>query len=325
MPQPEPLPDNLYHYTDAGGLHGILSGQKLWATHAAYLNDSQEFLYGMQLILDELKQLAGDPPQPPASLPESPEARRELLTTIMPYLMSQALQMHFQQRTEFLRQNAGPFVTCLSAARDQLSQWRGYGAGGGYAIRFDPRALRDSIDRYTPALPTPPLPLPLEDVFGVPVLTRQLVKMEYEPNAQIPVVRERVGEFITEFVDALKTEQLDAEGVPERVKELLFSRLNPQLTAALDLATRLKHNGFQEEKEYRIVTFSPPEFFCPDAIGLIPRVNIQFDPACITEIIIGPGQHTDTRESSVRSYIQVQNNRYSGVEVSRSKIPFTGN
>jgi hypothetical protein len=47
--------DGLYHYTNAGGLYGILTDEKLWATHAAYLNDSQEFLFGMGLIQEELK------------------------------------------------------------------------------------------------------------------------------------------------------------------------------------------------------------------------------------------------------------------------------
>jgi hypothetical protein len=37
------LPEDLYHYTDAGGLHGILENNTLWTTHAAYVNDSQEF------------------------------------------------------------------------------------------------------------------------------------------------------------------------------------------------------------------------------------------------------------------------------------------
>ena len=49
------LPEHLYHYTNAGGLHGILESNSLYATHAAYLNDWQELLYGMQMALDELQ------------------------------------------------------------------------------------------------------------------------------------------------------------------------------------------------------------------------------------------------------------------------------
>ena len=32
----------LFHYTNAAGLAGIIKNQTLWATHYAYLNDSEE-------------------------------------------------------------------------------------------------------------------------------------------------------------------------------------------------------------------------------------------------------------------------------------------
>lgn len=57
------LPESLYHYTDVGGLHGILKSKKLYATHVAYLNDSQETLYGMQVGIDQLKELGRETPQ----------------------------------------------------------------------------------------------------------------------------------------------------------------------------------------------------------------------------------------------------------------------
>ena len=94
--------------------------------------------------------------------------------------------------------------------------------------------------------------------------------------------------------------------------------------APVGLGTRFKHPGFKEEKEYRIVTFSPPELFSPQDTGLVPRVNIEFDPSCITEVWIGPGQHMDTRESSVRAYLQRHQDRYPNVTVHRSETPFTG-
>jgi hypothetical protein len=313
----EPSEDDLYHYTSAGGLHGILEGNKFWATHAAYLNDSQEFTYGMQLLLAELE-AADQPPPPPPQAPENVTIT-DVLVAFVPWLLGKALRLHFQQRTNFLRQNAGPFVTCLSAARDQLSQWRGYGTGGGYAIRFDPQALRESLTRDRPEVQTPP-----EEIFGVPMLERRLIKMEYETSAQIRQVHEQVTQFIKTFGEMLASENLGSAGMPQRVQELLRTELNPLLTAALGLTTRLKHPGFREEQEYRIVVFSPPEFFGPNDIGLIPRLNITFNPTCIKEIMIGPGQHMDTRESSVRAYLQRHADRYPGVEVTRSETPFTG-
>lgn len=318
MTSPDAIPDGLYHYTDSAGLHGIINQNVLWATHAAYLNDSQEFRYGMQLILDELNQMHDPQPPLPPSLPEADPERRAVLIGVLPFLIAQALQMLLQQRTEFLRQNAGPYVTCLSAARDQLSQWRGYGAGG-YAVRFDPQALQQSLAQYKPQFEPP-----TEDIIGVPVLERRLVRMEYEPSDQIPYIREQISQFIQRFVAALADEQLDPQQIGERVLTLLKSELTPYLSTALDLATRLKHPGFEEEKEYRIVTFSPPEFFTPNAIGLIPRVNVAFDPRCIKEVLVGPGPHMETRESSLRAFFQVHRDKYPEAVVCRSETPFTG-
>jgi hypothetical protein len=43
----EELPNDLvWHYTTFKGLEGIVAG-KLWASHAAYLNDTLEFTYGL--------------------------------------------------------------------------------------------------------------------------------------------------------------------------------------------------------------------------------------------------------------------------------------
>ena len=163
--------DGLYHYTNAGGLYGILTDEKLWATHAAYLNDSQEFLFGMGLIQEELKNFERElKVMDTSSDPEFSD-----LVAMMPPAISRGLQLELQERAAFLRQKAGPFVTCLSAARDQLSQWRGYGAGGGYAIRFDAADLRKSLDGYTAPVQIAPEQI---DIFAVPIMKRRLIKME---------------------------------------------------------------------------------------------------------------------------------------------------
>lgn len=316
MPVPSPndnLPDELWHYTTAGGLHGILQHNKLFATHAAYLNDSQEFLFGMKVVVEEMKRLAQNPP------PELLEGWDPKLSPPMIKIMIQrasaALVVQFAIRSMFLRLNAGPYVSCLSAERDQLSQWRGYGVGGGYAIRFDPQALKASLDTYIPPVQPPP-----EETFGVPVAQRRLIKMEYEADAQTQIAREELVKFLKTIAATITTEP----GDPNALKEQGTEMINPLLVALLDVATRLKHHGFKEENEYRIVTFMPPEFFSPNDIGLIPRVNIGFDPGCVKEILIGPGQHMDTRESSVRAYLQRPQGKYLGVEVNRSDTPFTG-
>jgi len=50
----EKLPDVLFHYTNAEGLHGILGSKTLWATGFKFLNDQSEYNYGNLFVQDLL-------------------------------------------------------------------------------------------------------------------------------------------------------------------------------------------------------------------------------------------------------------------------------
>jgi hypothetical protein len=47
--------DPLYHYTDMGGLLGILNNQEIWLTSIFHLNDPSELGYGVDMALDIMK------------------------------------------------------------------------------------------------------------------------------------------------------------------------------------------------------------------------------------------------------------------------------
>jgi len=316
MSQPDPLPDRLYHYTDAHGLYGILQDKKLWATHHAYLNDSEEFLLGMRLIDAQLDKLASPPP---ARLQNVTVPTRSGLPAAAPSAANRGLQQNFRVLSDILRKEAGPFVACLSAAGDQLSQWRGYGAGGGYAIQFDANALQQHLQDHVADVK-----LATEGVFALPIQKQELGKVIYQAAEAIPFINERLAQSINQFQTFMDNVFGGGQPPPEHPDRELQSLLGPGIAELLGLATRLKHEGFKEEQEYRIVTFCPPEFFCPNDIGLIPRVSIGFDASCIKGIRIGPGQHMATRESSVRAYLNRHKDRYSHVTVCQSKTPFTG-
>lgn len=57
---PEKEPSELFHYTTADGLLGILTKQNLWATDVLYLNDASEFRYADELIVEAIKKLDVD-------------------------------------------------------------------------------------------------------------------------------------------------------------------------------------------------------------------------------------------------------------------------
>jgi hypothetical protein len=112
------FPPKLYHYTDVGGLLGIIQSHTLWATHVDHLNDSSEVQYARRLVIGMLAEMESEA----ADIPRAILARA--------------------RETFDLVAATDVYVVCLCEQGDLLSQWRGYGKGGdGYAIGIDPPRL----------------------------------------------------------------------------------------------------------------------------------------------------------------------------------------
>ena len=54
-PQAARIPAIVWHYTGFNGLQGMLNG-KIWASSAAYLNDTEEFRHTIGIALQILEQ-----------------------------------------------------------------------------------------------------------------------------------------------------------------------------------------------------------------------------------------------------------------------------
>jgi hypothetical protein len=118
--------EEVWHYTTAEGLIGILNSGRLSATHVMCLNDSLEQRYFGDLIHDAVKAKL-------AAITNDPK-----------------LALLFRTADEGLSKRdfstASRFVTCFTEVEDDLGQWRGYGGGEcGYAIGFRFQGLRDAI------------------------------------------------------------------------------------------------------------------------------------------------------------------------------------
>jgi hypothetical protein len=121
------LPNELWHYTNAEGLVGILSSGKIWATQVACLNDTLEQKYFGDLVHEAIKELRA----------KNSDKRIEVLL--------RAADLSLAAR-EF--STAGHFVACFSEVEDDLGQWRGYGGGQcGYAIGFAPQEILEATQR----------------------------------------------------------------------------------------------------------------------------------------------------------------------------------
>jgi hypothetical protein len=114
----------LYHYTDSGGLVGILESQTLRATDARYLNDALELEHGCRLVDHVLREKW-------RSLPRS---ERRGVTPAITLFLDMALTDRLFDPYEPGR---FAFVTCFCEEGNLLSQWRAYAdRGAGYSIGF---------------------------------------------------------------------------------------------------------------------------------------------------------------------------------------------
>ena len=151
----------LFHYTNAKGLTGIIESQSIWATDYRYLNDSTEIKFFLQYCLSDLLR------------PISEEYLNELITqdsnaqlsidrqggrekVISSYIrdtldVGEKIFLGSQNAEDAL---AEPYIISFCTApkpedhyyqlvskHGLLSQWRSYGRDGGYAIVFDTARL----------------------------------------------------------------------------------------------------------------------------------------------------------------------------------------
>jgi hypothetical protein len=103
----QPVPPRLSHYTDASGLSGIVRSGSLWATHIYYLNDSQEFRYGSQVIHEYFT----------GELASRPDHERDSL---------RLLHDCYRSQVALWESIADPYIVCFCQTANLLSQWRAY-------------------------------------------------------------------------------------------------------------------------------------------------------------------------------------------------------
>lgn len=239
------LPPVLYHYTDSGGLQGVVGPGKgpyvvefhdkdskfryqgdhdlytngkaalFRATDVRYMNDSQELVFGARIVNDRLTKAAED-----TSLGVALQSA--FLSVANVFDPDNVFDWPFRC-----------FAVCFCESGDLLSQWRGYAGGvGGFSIGFP----REVLNEYS---------------FGIHVMAAgnirdlpspaQLVRVAYgEDDARIRA---------DELVDAIKNEHrhgnliLDRDGIPGFAVAM----------AAFRAIAGMKHEAFEEEKEWRLL------------------------------------------------------------------------
>lgn len=313
----------LMHYTTAGGLAGIISSDCLWATQASALNDREEISHFLKMRLPEIVRKAHEIAASELNKNEGRNEKPNLIEIINQQtvelsktLMEATLQFH------------SPYIFSLSSAKDArvrrngiLSQWRGYGEDGGYAIVFDTQEL----------------------------LARLLHESEqfFYQHAQISDVFYHGESDISDqkFSDVIECEEQILRTVVDFIAEPRPESFEPLYQPIISLSCLYKHWGFAEEQEVRIAAVpankdiynqhkqdggakeQKPISAFPRNGMLIPYIELLKKSAPenkklpIKSIIIGPHKKATERQKTVEQFVSA--NGYE-IEVMTSEIPYIG-
>ena len=321
----------LFHYTGAEGLKGIIGSQTLWATHYSYMNDRQEITEFKPRLLDYLKpqidayiesMIATNPAN--RNLIDRNGGKDKILAEITPNLISGIFRAFLGEGQ--VPPFSEPYITSFSTTTDSnvakhglLSQWRSYGQDGGYAISFDTLGM-DALLRAEAA------------EWGHDLIGGDVVYSNATDD-----------ELIGEFGDQLAVIRDGVLGILQgKTGGIAIENVYPAL---LMCACRYKHWGFHEEREVRVISALPASKDVLDqmnARGLklkprnyrtksgtpVPYIELFREitnppTRClpIKRIIVGPHSSGANRRQAVELLLDQHKIR---VEVTESAIPYIG-
>ncbi len=315
----------LHHYTTRSGLQGICKTNSLWATHFSNLSDSSEIVLLKKPLEAALVTLFK--PLIIERQRESFEVRRHVankggLEFVARELAQSSVEAHYITAITGgkIGPLAEPFICSLcSHANDHpyeqenglLSQWRGYGGEGRYAIVFDTRQLDLFLAREWRAHFWARLSIERVVYFDGP----EILEKEF------PDILTASTAFMAKVLNGESGSNIDLFGP--------FSKA----------ATLMKHRGFREEREVRIVAMPQSEPALADRgreyellgrppikevhrqskskkyVALFESLNATLP---IKRIIVGPGANQKEDHEFARSVVADR------VPIVNSETPFIG-
>lgn len=187
------------------------------------------------------------------------------------------------------------FVASFCMDGDLLSQWRGYGSPEpAYSIGFKSNKLVEILGEHS----------------------FELHKCEYFDPSHY---RDNIQHFIDVFIDETKKE-------PDKRDTFIWEFIK--------MASIMKHDCFQEENEYRIISVRPVSYvneninFRPGTSMLIPYYSLPLDlPSVIGQITIGPCPNPDLANDAIQGLaykygLYNPKSRMLDISIRNSSIPF---
>lgn len=309
----------LYHYTDAGGVRGILENNTIWATHFQYLNDVQELVIGKDRILPRAIAAAKEKLRHWTHDKEMLDQmnRHGGFDLVVTHEMTNLVSAVFDTTIKV----SPPYIASFSAhlgdedtRNGSLDMWRAYSKddGGGYAIAFETKSLEallsEEIDRH-----------------AYYMLHMQDVSYTDSDTDEITGLTDILSDVLNGFIRRMDWATTGAMRDPEDLYQ----------PATLEL-TRHKSGYFRSENEVRLVASPQTNWGSPSARSLtgrqlfhrisggafVPTLAVFGDDVAtfrITRIIVGPGDRQEIRVSGLKSYVRQLGRE---IEVMGSAIPF---
>jgi hypothetical protein len=307
----------VFHYTNSGGLLGILSSKSLFATDYRYLNDVSEGSMIRDLIVpifeDEIADIAPNLVERGLlkGFYENYGAKGHRLQAEGTY---KALVTAIDEATSLFVLSFCRHTEEKHIKHGLLSQWRGYAGSAGFAIEFDETELRKLIQVEC-------------DTFAYATIDAGDVRYsEYNDLFDSTVYCGVAGELTRRIF------QRDVTDITGRIDDV-----DDILIKFAQTAPFLKHHGFEEEEEYRIVAVrvgrdkilpkatrreKEIKFRSKDEL-IVPYIELFKDsqsPLPIKSIIVGPHPSQEKQEVAVRTALK--STPFSVAKVRCSDIPF---
>jgi len=312
----------LYHYTTWEGLLGILQTQTLWATHYRFLNDYSELVLFRDKLIDSLVPIAKEKYRLLSEQSKDYQKFIDQMGGLVQVARDHAAEFvdgaykatgNEFYITSFCEEGKNNYVN----SNGLLSQWRGYGAGGGIALVFNTQKLEEILkkedERYS-------------------YHKGHLADVIYSDDEDNIELSSNLTDFAAFFEECLHNMMLGKQEAPDGTKAF------PAFIEGISL---YKHHSFKEENEVRIVcllmiqneenlrlakkggsTLKPEKErkFRTKNGKLIPYIEL-FNSTDIVlpieRIIVGPHKEKDSRASALRVMLRNMN-----IEITVSDIPY---
>ena len=303
----------LYHYTTLEGLLGILQTNTLWATQYQFLNDYSELVLIRDKLIESYFHIAKE------ECRKLSRQRKDFQKISDRWGGLNKFAIHYAETMVNAAYKAtGENIYIVSFCREDkndyvnsnglLSQWRGYGVGGGFTLVFDTKKMEEILnieaERYTYDFGQ------ISDV----IYSDDEDKFEKELSSY--------QAEIFDFFNKCLNNYLKGQGAPDT--PITYQEF-------VGCISRYKHLGFKEENEARIVCIptTKKEYIIlaekerklrPKNGKLIPYIELFNSNDIILpikKIIVGPHKEKDSRASALRVSL-----RNTITEITVSDIPY---